>query len=433
MFSSSILYQKNGKTIQFLKKQSNNNKKFHVRVAQSRCTIIYQNNRYTFKGFIKPQKPSKSDYPDRKNWEAKLLEWKKKCEEYVLFDSYDLKNIKKCITEYEVWICNVKKCNKKIILDTKLVHILDHWNCSHLHHHDNTVTPDQVKEMELNSMLHDEVISNPSMSLSTVYQTFSNTHFPTLQNNQLLPPTYNPTMKTRLKRMRKNNNLVRSNDIENQVKHHQKHKFKAMNNSLDGLQYNPYKDVNIHDYNLNSKTKKELKEFIDKHGNNMQKLREKATLTASNQLNAQEENRLIQNFIKSKDPNLDLKTIIIDDCALQGYEIMIHYSIGGLKMMDKSQCRIIGFDGTFRMSPKMELWKNLLKNKTYAQVNIYLIHIYAFSSPFFCFHLNFSFSCTLVGLFIFFLFFILSFCYHICYFMMNRFGFGMLLKLMQMI
>ena len=198
------------------------------------------------------------------------------------------------------------------------------------------------------------------------YDEFNNNYF-TLINKPNLATHYQAAFKKRIYRYKKtyeNNNKYNINNI---IKDQQIKTKLTSSNSINNISYNPNEYFNENKYAIPTLDKQNIIEQLEENKNNKTWLLEKSLEFKNKKLKFTELDNLINDFIKTLDTdNNKYKKIYTKDYDTDGVDILIVYSKGGFRMIDKQYCKILGCDATFDISPQKELWSKI--NKSYAQV-----------------------------------------------------------------
>ena len=374
IFNPSLLYKSNGKNNNLLEYVSENKITFWVSVTNSKCILIYNKHKYYFGYFKLPPKPTKKKFKllfNKNEWEKKynekIIEYQNKSNKYILRKPNEKQ---KLITHYEVWRCCVRYCNCTIILDTLTKELLEREeeNISKVHNHPNQIDDTFLRKKQLNDMLESELLQNKDQKQREVYENFSATHFHLYndKDKHLLPPSYNSAMKKKMNRIKNTQNNLCKNNLTKQIKEKQLNRSNKLTDSIQDIEYNEYLNFDTNNYALPLNTKNNLNIKLNSIRDSPQELIALSQQRLKDKLHKDQEYKLIQDFIRSLDPNAEEKTILVQDWIDKGFNCFILFSEGGFRMLDKKYCKIIGFDGTFGLSPQHQLWKQI--TKSYKQV-----------------------------------------------------------------
>lgn len=367
-FNATIIIQRTGKFSNLLKENYNGNI-IYINGSNSKVVIFYNNNQYHYRRFIRPQnKPIEYHY--RKKYKSNHLihfntdlnAYTNLCNEYVLRD----KGRSNLISHLEVWECSSKNCNASIILDGLKKDIYNHNN--NKHNHENKITNQMIELQMRNSVLETHIILNKNKKLKTIYDEFNSNYFNIIKKENLATH-YEGALKKRIYRSKKDHETKTSYNIDNIIKNQQiKNKNKSQN-TIDKVEYNPYEYFDENKYAIPYSEKRQIVEILKQNKHDRQWLLEKSIEFKNNKLKATELDNLINDFIKSLNiEDNDYKKIRTKDFNENQVDILIIYSKAGFKMVHKNNCKILGCDATFGISPQKELWKEI--NKSYAQVSL---------------------------------------------------------------
>ena len=372
LFNAAKLRQEYGRNNLLLHYTTSDEKLYSVNVTNTHCKLIYQNNKYTFKSFIRPYKPKIIEFKQlygkeyKKPYEETFQKYLETLKKYMLYEG----ECKHFVSHYEVWICSVNKCRNRIIVDTLTNKILPHWNkrIPKQHSHLNSITNEILIKMELHDTLELNLLQNMKYSKSVVYKDFNSKYFHLFSKNEqdLIPQKYNGALNKKMSRMKNKHKLSRDNNLEIKIKQNQINKFDKLTNSIDQFSYNPDLNFNQEQYLIPEKQKSIIVNELEESKEDGPQLRNLMNKYSSEKLLAMEKERMICDFAKSLNPNLKDYSIHTLDFIEEGSNIFMLFTLGGLKMLDKKYCNIIACDATFGLSPQTQLWRKI--NKSYYQV-----------------------------------------------------------------
>ena len=363
-FNANLIKKQYGKNINFIKHLYNNTK-LYIKLNNKHCTIIYNKNEYKFRRFSEPKAPTKYLFQNKygynnfqEHFDKAYNNYKKQISQYII-----KKDKQKKLTHYETWECTVKGCSTFIILDGLKKLILSH-PIHYQHNHNDKIDDKIIRCYIRDSILETHMIAQGNKTLKHTYEEFNNTLY-NIIDKDLLATHYNPAFKKKMYRMKMHHNNKNPENLRNKIKYNQLNSNNQLNNSIHNIIYNPDR-FNLNKYAIPIKEKTELINFMNLNKDNQDILLNKMNDLSKQKLNINQQCNLAKDFFNSLDNNIEDKSILTQDFTNLGYEIFIIYSIGGLKMLDISHCKIIGCDATFSLSPQLELWKGI--NKSYQQV-----------------------------------------------------------------
>ena len=152
-----------------------NDTKFYINVSNTHLVLLYNNNKYHFARFIRPQdKPIKQKY--RKQYKKNyLIHYNTALNKYQqIYDKYVIRDEgrSKLISHLEVWVCSKSQCNAAIVLNGLDQIIYNHKYSQHSH--PNTITQNSINIKMRNSALESHVILHAKSPLKTIYDKFLN-------------------------------------------------------------------------------------------------------------------------------------------------------------------------------------------------------------------------------------------------------------------
>ena len=200
-FNSFNIRQEYGKNIIF-KKYTYYNKELFIDITNTKCLIIYEQHKYSFKNFIRPKVPSKIKQSNDSNdyfnklilYDKAMTNYLNEKKDYIIKDEGGT-NI---LSHLEVWKCCNKECKFRIVLDGIKKHIISDWYENINHIDDNhQINKNYMESRIRDAILESYVILNINKQLKDIYDCFNDNMF-NIIDKKLLLTHYNESIKKKI-------------------------------------------------------------------------------------------------------------------------------------------------------------------------------------------------------------------------------------------